>query len=40
LLAVYGKWQREGDVKNLIAARFEDLTPLLGKLATSSRDFR
>ena len=40
LLAVYGKWQREGDVKNLIAARFEDLTPLLGQLATSSRDFR
>ena len=28
------------DVKNLIAARFEDLTALLGKLATSSRDFR
>ena len=40
LLAVYGKWQREGDVRNLIAGRFEDLTPLLGQLATSSRDFR
>ena len=40
LLAVYGKWQREGDVKNLIAGRLEDLTPLLGRLATQSRDFR
>lgn len=39
LLAVYGKWQREGDVKNLIASRLEDLTPLLGRLATASRDF-
>jgi error-prone DNA polymerase len=39
LLAVYGTWQREGDVKNLIAGRLVDMTPLLGKLATSSRDF-
>jgi error-prone DNA polymerase len=39
LLAVYGTWQREGDVKNLIAGRLEDLTPMLGRLATSSRDF-
>jgi len=39
LLAVYGTWQREGDVKNLIAGRLEDLTPLLGELATASRDF-
>lgn len=41
LLAVYGKWQREGDVRNLIAGRLEDLTPLLGRLAsaTTSRDF-
>ncbi len=41
LLAVYGTWQREGEVRNLIAARFEDLSPLLGRLAgaTSSRDF-
>jgi len=30
LLAVYGTWQREGDVKNLIAGRLENLTPLLG----------
>jgi error-prone DNA polymerase len=39
LLAVYGTWQREGDTKNLIAGRLEDLTPLLGRLATESRDF-
>ena len=40
LAAVYGKWQREGDVKNLVAHRLADLTPLLGRLATTSRDFR
>jgi error-prone DNA polymerase len=40
LLAVHGKWQREGDVKNLIAGRLEDLSPLLGRLATESRDFK
>jgi len=39
LLAVYGKWQREGEVRNLIAGRLEDLTPLLGRLSTTSRDF-
>jgi error-prone DNA polymerase len=40
LLVVYGTWQREGDVKNLIARKLEDLTPLLGRLATVSRDFK
>ena len=40
LLAVTGEWQREGAVCNLIAAKMEDLTPLLGRLATASRDFR
>jgi error-prone DNA polymerase len=42
LMVVHGTWQREGIVKNLIAARLEDLTPLLGRLAsaTASRDFR
>ena len=40
LLAVYGTWQRDGDVKNLIAGRLEDLTPMLGRLATESRDFK
>jgi error-prone DNA polymerase len=39
LLAVYGQWQREGEVCNLIAGRLVDLTPLLGRLATVSRDF-
>ena len=40
LLLVHGTWQREGDVKNLIAGRLEDLTPMLGRLATESRDFK
>ncbi len=39
LMAVYGTWQREGEVCNLIAGRLEDLSPLLGRLATESRDF-
>ncbi|WP_041930562.1 error-prone DNA polymerase [Methylibium petroleiphilum] len=39
LLAVYGKWQRQGDVRNLVAERLEDLTPLLGRLTTESRNF-
>ena len=40
LMAVYGVWQREGEVCNLVARQLQDLTPLLGELATSSRDFR
>lgn len=41
LLVVEGIWQREGDVRNLIVGRLEDLTPLLGRLAANapSRDF-
>jgi error-prone DNA polymerase len=39
LLAVYGVWQREGDVMSLIAGQLQDLSPLLGHLSTSSRDF-
>lgn len=48
LLAVYGTWQRSeergsakgyGAVRNLVAHRLEDLTPMLGRLGTSSRDF-
>ena len=48
LLAVHGIWQRSeeegaqpgfGVVRNLIAHRLEDLTPLLGRLHTGSRDF-
>ena len=40
LLGVYGLWQREGDVRNLIAHRLVDLSLWLGRLATSSRDFK
>ena len=40
LLAVHGTWQRQGHVASLIAGRLEDLTPLLGRLATHSRDFK
>lgn len=39
LMAVKGKWQRSGDVRNLIAGHMEDLTPMLGRLRTESRDF-
>ncbi|MDO9003723.1 MAG: helix-hairpin-helix domain-containing protein, partial [Aquabacterium sp.] len=39
LLAVHGVWQREGDVRHLIAHHLRDLTPLLGRLATESRNF-
>jgi error-prone DNA polymerase len=48
LLVVHGVWQRSeeegkakgyGAVRNLVAHRLEDLTPMLGRLGTSSRDF-
>ena len=43
LLAVHGSWQRDedsgGQVCHVIARRLQDLTPLLGGLSTSSRDF-
>ena len=48
LLAVQGVWQRSeesdaaqgyGAVRNLVAHSLEDLTPWLGRLGTSSRDF-
>lgn len=39
LLAVYGVWQRQGHVMHLVASRLEDLTQLLGRLTTESRDF-
>jgi len=39
LMAVHGVWQREGEVRHLIAHYLRDLTPLLGRLGTSSRDF-
>jgi error-prone DNA polymerase len=39
LLGVYGIWQREGEVRHLVAKRLVDMSALLGRLATSSRDF-
>lgn len=39
LLAVYGVWQREGEVRHLVANRLVDLSSLLGQLQTTSRDF-
>ncbi|MEY4765236.1 MAG: hypothetical protein RI907_1909, partial [Pseudomonadota bacterium] len=39
LMAVYGVWQREGEVRHLIAQHLRDLTPMLGSLITHSRDF-
>jgi error-prone DNA polymerase len=39
LLGVYGIWQREGEVKHLVAKRLVDMSHLLGRLTTSSRDF-
>ena len=43
LMAVYGVWQRDvesgGEVRHLVARRLRDLTPMLGSLATQSRDF-
>ena len=39
LLGVFGTWQREGEVRNLIAGHLVDLTHLLGRLAAPSRDF-
>jgi error-prone DNA polymerase len=39
LLGVYGIWQREGEVRHLVAKRLVDMSALLGRLTTSSRDF-
>jgi error-prone DNA polymerase len=39
LLAVYGRWQRDGSSVSLIASRLKDLTHWLGRLGTVSRDF-
>jgi error-prone DNA polymerase len=39
LLGVYGKLERQGEVIHLIAGRLVDLSPLLGRLETRSRDF-
>jgi error-prone DNA polymerase len=39
LLGVYGIWQCESKVRHLVAKRLVDLSPLLGRLTTRSRDF-
>lgn len=39
LLAVAGLWQAKDGSMHLIARRLVDVTPWLGSLATSSRDF-
>ena len=40
LLTVYGIWQREGEVRHLVAMRLVDHTMLLQGLASKSRNFR
>ena len=39
LLGVYGVWQSQGQVKHLVAKRLVDMSHLLGRLTTNSRDF-
>ena len=39
LLGVHGVWQSEAGVMHLLAMRATDYSRLLGRLATSSRDF-
>lgn len=40
LMGVYGTWQRQGELRHVIAGHLVDLTPMLGRLAMDSRDFR
>ncbi|UIF90337.1 error-prone DNA polymerase [Cupriavidus sp. UYPR2.512] len=39
LLGVVGTWQRQGDVRHLVARELVDLSPMLGRLMVGSRDF-
>ncbi|RAS08698.1 error-prone DNA polymerase [Cupriavidus alkaliphilus] len=39
LLGVVGTWQRQGDVRHLVAKELVDLSPMLGRLMVGSRDF-
>jgi error-prone DNA polymerase len=39
LLAVYGVWQCQGEVRHLVAQRLVDMSHLLGGLQSTSRDF-
>lgn len=40
IMGVFGIWQREGEVCNLVARRLVDYTHLLAQLQTPSRDFK
>ncbi|MGJ4802420.1 error-prone DNA polymerase [Luteimonas sp. SDU82] len=40
LLGVRGRWEQVDGVRHLIARDLQDLTPMLGQVHTSSRDFR
>ncbi|HEX4879613.1 MAG TPA: error-prone DNA polymerase [Limnobacter sp.] len=40
IMGVFGIWQREGEVCNLVARRLVDYTHLLAELKAGSRDFR
>lgn len=39
LLGVYGRWQNQSNVRNLVAMHLVDLSQMLGQLTTHSRDF-
>ncbi|AKU24337.1 error-prone DNA polymerase [Massilia sp. NR 4-1] len=39
LLGVYGVWQQQGIVRHLVAKRLVDMSHLIGRLPTISRDF-
>jgi error-prone DNA polymerase len=39
LLKVDGRWEKEGEVRHLIAGRLSDLSPLLDGISVRSRDF-
>jgi error-prone DNA polymerase len=39
LLAVFGTWQCQGEVRHLVAQRLVDMSHLLGGLTSTSRDF-
>ena len=39
LLTVHGVWQKQGEVRNVVAQHLFDHSRLLGRLGTSSRDF-
>lgn len=39
LLTTYGVWQRQGEVRHVVAQHFIDHSALIGNLATESRDF-